>query len=176
MQPLVIAENTFSQRAQDSSQSTLRQDDARQSIEVIRSMQGMTNQLASIRFSAAPREQPTLSVSGVELAVRLDLFAHGASRGTEQIGGAVLRLTQDDADTDLAKAKRKEMGTYVAAIARMHMERNFTPAAQIINRLCMSIDIRHGEMFPAPISSTRRIADIENACRFIAALWPSITA
>ena len=97
MQPLVIAENTFSQRAQDSSQSTLRQDDARQSIEVIRSMQGMTNQLASIRFSAAPREQPTLSVSGVELAVRLDLFAHGASRGTEQIGGAVLRLTQDDA-------------------------------------------------------------------------------
>lgn len=135
----------------------------------------MSNQLAGTRFSEVPREQPTLMVSGVEISARLDLFAHGAGRGADQIGGAILRLTQDDAETDGAKAKRREMGTYVATVARLHVERNFRLEAQVTNRLCMSIDIRHGEVFPAPASSTRRIADVENACRFIAAVWPTIS-
>lgn len=66
------------------------------------------------------------------------------------------------------------MGLYVATVARMHIEQGFSPGAQIANRLCMAIDIRHGEVFAAPASSTRRIAEIENACRFIAALWPTL--
>jgi hypothetical protein len=35
----------------------------------------------------------------------------------------------------------------------------------------MSIDVQHGEVFTAPDSNTRRMNDLENACRFIAALW-----
>jgi hypothetical protein len=175
VQALVSAENVFAQRAQDGSGGALRQDDARQSIEVLHAIQGMRNQLVGLRFTTAPRDQPPLQISAVEVSVRLDLFVHGISRGVDQIGGAVLRLTQDDADTDMAKAKRREMGTYVATIARLHTERGFASGTQIAYRLCMSIDVRHGELFPAPSSSTRRITDIENACRFIAAVWPSIT-
>ena len=74
----------------------------------------------------------------------------------------------------MARAKRREMGTYVATIARMHMEKGIGPSTSIANRLCMAIDVRHGELFPAPLSSARRIADVENACRFIAALWPTL--
>ena len=110
----------FGQRAQDGSQGPLKQDDARQSIEVLRSLKSMSNQLAGTRFSGAPREQRTLMVSEVELSVRLDLFAHGASRGVDQVGGAILRLIQDDAETDGAKARRREMRIYVAIVARLH--------------------------------------------------------
>jgi hypothetical protein len=175
VQALVIAENMFGQRAEDGSQSTLRQDDARQSIEVLRSLQGMSNRLASIRFTAAPKDQPHLNLSGVDVSARLDLFAHGASRNVEQVGGAILRLTQDDADTEVAAGKRREMGAYVATIARMHTERNMTLDVPVAARLCMSIDIRHGDTFLAPPGNARRITDIENACRMIAAVWPTIT-
>ena len=44
---------------------------------------------------------------------------------------------------------------------------NRHPAA----RLCMSIDIQHGEIFVAPNSNARRMSDIENACLMIAAVW-----
>jgi hypothetical protein len=171
---LLTAEDMFSQRIQDSSLSSLRQDDARQSIEVIHALQAMQNKVASFRFTPAPQDQPQLQVSGVFVSVRLDLFVHGASKGRDQIGGAILRLTQDDADTDSAKSRRHDMGMYVAALARMHIERNFTLEAPLANRLCMSIDIRHGECFASAASNTRRISDIENACRFITAAWPTV--
>jgi hypothetical protein len=174
VQVLLAAECMFSQRTQDSSLGPLRQDDARQSIEVIRSLQAMQNKIGAFRFSEASQEQPQLQVSGVIVSVRLDLLVHGASRGTNQIGGAILRFTQDDADTEGAKSRRRDMGMYVAALARMHLERNFTFDAPIANRLCMSIDIRHGECFASAASNARRVSDIENACRFIAATWPSV--
>jgi hypothetical protein len=164
----------FSQRIQDSSLGPLRQDDARHSIEVIRSIQAMQNKLGGFRFSEAPQEQQQLYISGVTVSVRLDLFVHGASRSADQIGGAILRFTQDDADTENAKSRRREMGMHVAALARMHLERNFEFEAQIANRLCMSIDVRHGECFASPASNARRISDIENACRVIAAIWPTV--
>jgi len=33
---------------------------------------------------------------------------------------------------------------------------------------------RHWEVFVAPNANTRRISDIENECRFIKSVWPSI--
>lgn len=172
--PLVIAEDTFRQRATDPSQSALRQDDARQSIEVLHSLQRMQNQLSVYNFMNAPQDQGKLVLAGVTISVRLDFFVHGSSRGIEQIGGAILRMTQDDADTEAARGKRRDMGLYVAALARIHLEQNFTHNAEVANRLCMSIDIRHGEVFPASPSNARRAADIENACRFIAAIWDGL--
>jgi hypothetical protein len=164
----------FEQRSLDPSLGMLRQDDARQSIEVLHSVQAMQNKIGSSRFTAAPTIQGQLLASGVIVSVRLDLFVHGASKGTEQIGGAILRLTQDDAETDGAKARRRDMGLYVAAMARLHLERNFEFEQPIANRLCMSIDVRHGECFPCSPSNARRIADLENACRFIAAAWQGV--
>ena len=171
MNRLVIAEETFGQRAEDPAESVLRQDDARNSIEVLHSLQRMANQLASFQFIGAPPRQPKLNLSGVEVSTKADLLTLGRVRGQEHTGAAILRLTQDDAETDPARARRKEMGLYVATLARLHADQNLSSNLPISNRLCMSIDVQHGEHFRAPDSNTRRMNDLENACRVIAAMW-----
>lgn len=171
---LVQAEEMFARRMDDDAESSLRQDDARASIEVIRSTQGMANQLAAFTFLAAPAQQNKLDLAGIEVSVRADLFVSAPIRGVQHNGVAVLRLTQDDADTDAARSKRRDMGLYVATLARMHIEQNFASREPISNRLCMSIDVQHGEAFQTPDANTRRRNDLENACRFISAMWASV--
>jgi hypothetical protein len=172
--PLVTAGAMFAQRSQDPSETSLRQDDARHSIEVLHAIQAMANQLAGFDFHAAPENQPTLSMAGVEISVRADLLVHGAVRNREQIGVAILRMTQDDADTDAARSRRQDMGFYVATLARLHLEANIESNREPANRLCLSIDVQHGEAFACPNANTRRRNDLENACRFIAAMWATI--
>jgi hypothetical protein len=172
--PLVTAEQMLRQRSEDQAESSLRQDDARLSIEVLHAIQRMANQLAQFQFVAPPADQPRLTLGGVEVSVRADLLAHGSSRGQEQNGAAVLRMTQDDADTAPARARRREMGLYVATLARLHVDQNITSNRAVANRLCMSIDVQHGELFQAPDANTRRMNDVESACRFIAAIWEGI--
>lgn len=171
---LVEAEEMFAQREQDSAVSALRQDDARNSIEVLHALQRMANRLATFHFTPAPTRQSKLSLGGVEVSVRADLLVSGRVRGGDHFGAAVLRLTQDDAETDIARTRRREMGLYVATLARLHADQNLMRDLPASNRLCMSIDVQHGEHFRAPDSNTRRMNDIENACRFIAAMWASV--
>jgi hypothetical protein len=173
--PLVAAEQIFRQRSEDPAESTLRQDDARLSIEVLHAIQRMANQLGAYQFVAAPTDQPRLNLADVGVSVRADLLVHGTGRGgQEQIGGAVLRMTQDDADTEPARARRREMGLYVATLSRLHVDQNLPSNRAVANRLCMSIDVQHGELFQAPESNTRRMNDLESACRFIAAMWEGV--
>jgi len=171
---LVDAEEMFQQRIDDPATGDLLRDDARHSIEVLHAIQGMRNQLGAFDFNAAPRDQAKLIIAGVEVSVRADLLVHGSVRGIDQIGAAILRMTMDDAGTDAARQKRRDMGLYVATISRMHVDQNIPGNRQAANRLCMSIDIQHGEVFAAPDANTRRMNDIENVCRVIAALWPTI--
>ena len=172
---LLVAEEMLLQRAEDQAESALRQDDARQSIEVLHAIQRMQNQLAVFEFVAAPTEQARLSLADVDVSVRADLLVYGSSRGKDQIGAAVLRMTQDDAETDTARSRRREMGLYVATLARLHVDQNIVTDRNPSNRLCMSIDVQHGELFQAPGSNTRRMNDVENACRFIAAMWDLVS-
>lgn len=174
--PLVDAEQMFRQRAEDTAESALRQDDARQSIEVLQAIQRMRNQLAAFDFIQAPANQDRLTLGGVEVSARADLLVHGSARGQELIGAAILRMTQDDAETENARTRRRDMGLYVATIARLHVDQHIAPTTNraVSNRLCMSIDVQHGEVFQAPDANTRRMNDLENACRFIAALWPAV--
>jgi hypothetical protein len=169
--PLVTAEEMLKQRATDRSTSALRQDDALKSIEVLHAAQGMANRLAEYDFHPAQDSRHPLVIEGVEVSLRADLIVHGTAKGKEQIGTAMFRMTQDDAETDEAKEKRRDMGLYVATLLLRQIERfpisNRHPTA----RLCMSIDIQHGEIFVAPASNARRMSDIENACLMVAAVW-----
>lgn len=174
MNPLIAAEEMFLQRSEDSSVSDLRRDDARNSIEVLHAIQRLSNQLASFSFSLAPNRQQKLNLADVEISTRADLFVQAPIRRQEHAGAAILRLTQDDAETPTARARRREMGLYVATLTRLHFDQNLSRDAPVSNRLCMSIDIQHGEYFQAPDSNTRRMNDLENACRFIAAMWQSV--
>jgi hypothetical protein len=99
------------------------------------------------------------------------LSFNGTARGKEQIGAAIFRMTQDDAETDEALAKRQNMGLYVAVMARRHIEKILQSNREPANRLCLSIDIQHGEVFSAPTTIIRRSNDLESACRMIAAFW-----
>lgn len=172
--PLISAEQMFLQRAADMSESSLRQDDAEKSIEVLHSIQGMANQLAAFDFHSAPHSQSKLVLSGVEVSVHADMLVHGQAKGVQQIGAAVLRMTQDDASTPAAVEKRKQMGLYVATMVRMHVDQNITSNRIPANKLCMSIDVQHGEVFVAPNANARRMSDLTAACQMIRLLWQTV--
>lgn len=154
------------------SESSLRRDDAAKSMEVLHAVQGMQNQLATYSFAPAPTKQAKLSLAGVEVSVYVDMLVFGASKGEDQIGAALLRMTQDDASTDAAIDKRRQMGLYVATMVRLHVDQNIRGNRTAANRLCLSIDVQHGEVFVAPNANTRRVNDLTAACQMIAALWP----
>lgn len=168
---LTDGEDMLRQRLGDTALGPMRHDDAQKSIEVIHALQGMTNQLGAYDFQPAPAQQPKLIISGVEISVRLDMLVHGTSRGKDIIGGAVFRMTQDDAATDEARAKRRDMGLYVATLVKLHIDQHFIGMRESAARLCMSIDVQHGEVFTTPVATTKRVNDLEGACLSIAALW-----
>ena len=168
---LMAAEEAMRQRQGDTALSALMQDDARQTIEVLHSVQRMANTLGVYDFLPAPAVQNSLVLGGVEVSVRADLIVHGETRRQEQYGAALFRLTQDDATTDAARTARREMGLYVGTLVRIHAERNIISNRVIANKFCLSIDVQHGEVFAAPDANTRRMSDLENACKMIAAIW-----
>lgn len=172
--PLNAARAILQDRAENAALSALVRDDAAHSLEVLDAILRMANQLGQYDFQPAPAQQPKLMVSGVEVSVRVDLLVHGTSRATEQIGAAIFRLTMDAAPNEAAIERRRRMGLYVATLARMHVDANIGSDRETANRLCMSIDVQHGEVFVAPAANARRVNDIENACAFIAAAWPTV--
>ncbi len=165
------AEENMRQRATDTALSSLAQDDARQTIEVLHAIQRMRNVLGGHDFHAAPATQDKLTLAGVEISVRADLLVHGNAQRQEAFGAAMFRLTQDDASTESARSQRREMGLYVATLLRSHAAQNLASDRVLANRLCMSIDIQHGEVFHAPDAISRRSNNLESACRMIAAIW-----
>lgn len=172
--PLVSAETMLQQKKSDMSLSPLMRDDAEHSIDVLKAVQSMANKLKIYDFQKPPIKQGKPMLSGLEVSVYADLLVHGTRKGEDEIGAAVLRMTQDDADTDTARAKRREMGLYVATLARLHVDQNISSNRGIANRLCMSIDVQHGEVFVAPDSNVQRMKNLESACQVIAAVWPTI--
>ena len=174
LNPLIVAEQTFLQRAADTSESSLRQDDALKSVEVLHAIHGMANSLGAYAFHPAPAKQGKLVIAGVDVSVHADLLLHGVTKGVQQMGAAVLRMTQADTSSDAAVEKRKQMGLYVATLVRLHVDQNLLAEPRVAaNKFCMSIDVQHGEVFVAPASSARRINDLTAACQMIAALWAS---
>lgn len=163
------AETMFVHRTKDPAESDLRRDDAKHSIEVLHAMPSMLKALAPYEFVSAPQRQKKLTVSGVEVSVRPDLYVLGSNK---RIGSAVLRMTKDDKTTPAAQDKRRQMGLYASTIIMMHMQahntqKNRLPAA----KLCLAIDVQHGKVFTAPTFYKKRIHDLESACVTIAALW-----
>ena len=171
LNPLNNAEAALKQRSTDPAVGSMLQEDALLSVEVLHAIQSMRNSLAQYVFVAAPKRQPKLVISGVEVSVRADLLVHAKSSGVDQVGAAILRMTKDDTATDTAKEKRKKMGQYVATLSSMHMDQNIPTDRKPINKLCMSIDVQHGEIFVAPAHAAQRVSNMENACQVISAFW-----
>ena len=172
---LVSAENMLQQKLNDPAESAYRHEDARLSIDALHALQRMQNALAQYSFVSPPSNiQQKLVIAGVTISVSVDMLVHGKTRKIKQIGAAVLRLNKDDEPSSTARDKRKRMGLYAASVIRRHVEENIPSDRTPANKYCMSIDVQHGEVFVAANSNIQRITEIENACRFIAALWPQM--
>lgn len=173
-EPLREAEKKLSQRALDPSMSPMRQDDAHKSIDVLRRIQAMQEELEGYSFVRPPGHQSKLPIGNVQVSVHADLLVHGSMRGRDEVGAAVLRMTKDDAFTPTSKEKRRIMGQYVATLARMHVENLAVTGRVPSNRLGMSIDVQHGAVFTAPRHYARRRKELESACVFISGLWGAV--
>ncbi len=172
---LLNAEQMFEQRMEDPAVSALMQDDASNSIEVLKSIARMSNKLSAYDFHPSPKSQSHLVISNVRVSVYADLIVEGLIKGVKHRGAAILRMTQDNSETEAAKSKRREMGLFAATILRMHVDQNLSGDDLVSNKFCMSIDIQCGEAFSAPPQNATRQKNIEAVCQMIASYWPSIT-
>jgi len=169
---LAAIRSRFEQMADDASLDNWTREDARLSVDVIDGFAGMANKIAGGRFEPAPRQQPMLKLSGVDVSVYLDVMMT-RTRGTkDEIGGVLFRLTKAD-DGETATAKREEMGLYAATLALMQVQANLSNGRTPHHQLCAAFDIQAGDVHYAPRTFVRRAQDMENACRFIAAMWHS---
>ena len=169
---LAAAKTKLEQKSDDPALTNFVRDDASKSLDALECYSDMRNQLAGFDYLAAPKKQPVLNINGVAVSVNCDLLIHREYRGTQEIGGVLFRFTKpDEAETPSAASKRREMGAYAATLVHMHLTTNLagnrTPAYQ----LCWSADIQGTEVHHAPKTYAMKTRNIENACRFIAAMW-----
>ena len=165
------ARETFEQHADDISLKGFVREDARLSIDVLDSLMKMNNQLGGFGFVQAPAKQPKLMLGKVEVSVNVDLLLSRSKGPVEQVGGALLRLTKADDETEAAAAKRREVGAYAATLVHMHIAKHLAGNKQPFHGLCMSVDIQCEEVHLAPKTYAQKAQNLENACKFIAAMW-----
>jgi hypothetical protein len=169
---LVTIRNRFEQMADDPVLDNWAREDARMSLDVVDAFTGMENKIAGARFEAAPRKQPLLTLAGIEVSVYLDVMMTRTRGATEEIGGVLFRLTKAD-DGEAAAAKRSEMETYAATLALLQVQTHLAGGKTPHHQLCAAFDIQAGEVYPAPRTFIQRAQNLENACKFIAAMWES---
>lgn len=170
---LTGARALFEQRSEDASLSNFRRDDAAKSLDVLNAYDKMRNKLAGYDYVAAPMKQTPLKIGGVIVPVTLNLLIHRtAKNGDGEVGGLLFRLTQsDEEETDDAASKRHEMGLFAATLVHMHVSTNMKGNRKPAYPICWSVDVQCGEVHVAPKTYAKRAADLESACKFIAAMW-----
>lgn len=168
---LNTARDRFEQRKDDSSLGPFAREDASLSLDVLDSLGRMQNQLGGIAFRGAPVRQGPVMLSGMEVAVNVDLLVSRSRDGVEQIGGALFRFTKADEESEGAAAKRRDMGMYAATLVHLQVAQNLAGNHVPHYQLCMSVDVQAEEIHYAPRSYAQRAQNLENACRFIRAMW-----
>jgi len=172
---LATAYESFEQKASDAALSTWAREDAAKSLDVIDAFNKMRNSFAGFDFVQAPKKQPSLLLGGVAVSVNCDVLIHRPVKGTESIGAALFRLTKPEEDeSETAKSKREQMGKCVATLVLMQVGANLAGNRSPLFELCWSVDVQTGEIHKAPKNSKALMANMENACHFIAAMWERV--
>tara|TARA_R110000851_G_scaffold270099_1_gene422755 strand:- start:609 stop:1298 length:690 start_codon:yes stop_codon:yes gene_type:complete len=166
--------NRFDQMSRDSTLTTFKRSDAQSSADALRAFETLKNQLGGFEYFAAPQRQPKLEIAGVEISTRLDLLIRREYREEKQVGGVIFRWTQADDETEAAIAKRRDMGTYAATLVHMHVGQHFAHSMAPAYPICLSVDVQFGDVIAAPKTFSQRAKNMENACRFISAIWDDI--
>ena len=161
----------FEARAEDPALGNWARENARLSMDVLNSLARMENKIAGGRFVPAPKNQKPLMLSGVIVSVYLDVMMVRERNGQDEIGGVLFRMTKADEETEAAAAKRRDMGGFAATLAFMQVQKNQSGERVPHHQLCASFDIQCEEVHYAPRTYVSKAKALEDACRFIAALW-----
>jgi hypothetical protein len=140
-------------------------------LDVLEAFARMNNQIGGLRFVQAPERQPTLTLAGVTVSVRIEALSMRAIGAVEEVGGILFRFTKADDETESAAAKRRDMGAYAATLALLQTQANLSGERHTHHQLCASFDVQCEEVHHAPRSFATRSKNLESACRFIAAMW-----
>jgi hypothetical protein len=110
-------------------------------------------------------------IQGVEVPVNLDALIVRPQRDREQVGGALLRFTRPEDETEQAASRRQAMGVYAAVLVLLHVQQNLAGERNPDPRICLSIDVQCEDIHAAPRTYAQRVNNLESACRVIAAMW-----
>lgn len=168
---LDAARNRFEAMANDPALSTWTREDARLSIDILDSLARMENITGGGHFEAPPQKQSPLMLSGVSVSVNLDVLMIRDRRGKQEVGGILFRMTKADEETDAAKAKREQIGSFAATLAYMQIQTGTVGDRLPHHQICGSFDIQCEDVHWAPRNYAAKAKDLENECRFIAAMW-----
>lgn len=169
------ARDTFRQRSTDTALSAFARDDANGSIDVLDHFEAVRTRLTGLDCIPAPSNQERINISGVEVSVNCDILIQRTRRQIEEVGGALFRLTKPEEDpSDRSIQRRREMASYAAALVMMHISQHHAANRIATGGLCLSLDVQSGEAQDAARAFTTRRQNLENACRFITAMWPGI--
>lgn len=120
-----------------------------------------------LQLEAAPNARDHLSVEGVSVSIRPELYFRGRMRGKDVFGGVKFHLPK-------THALNTDSGEYVATMLKTHLEGICPKHAIVRNDLCLVVDLPTEEVFSAPKSFKQRWNDIEAACFEIKNQWKAI--
>lgn len=162
-------------RCDDMSNGPLVRDDAQRSIDVIEAFQRASNELDvwGSEYREARVPSPTLAINGVEITVNPDAICLTARRDQQRVGQVFIRCTIGAAG-DAAEGRRAEANGHLATIAHLHALQYLGDMGDPHPQSSLVIDVPRRSVVRGPANSARRIANIEAACRMIAAIWPTV--
>jgi hypothetical protein len=163
--------NKYASMANDTALGSWAREDARLSLDVLASLARMENRIAGGRFLAPPVKQLPLMLGGVSVSVNLNVLMVRERQGKEEVGGILFRLTKADEETDAAAEKRQQIGSFAATLALMQVQSGMAGDRIPHHQICASFDIQCEDVHWAPRNYAAKARDIENECRFIAAMW-----
>lgn len=172
---LAAGRTMFQQRSTDPALTPFARDDASGSLDVLDNFDPVRTRLAGLECVQAPSNQERLNIFGVEVSVNCDILIHRTHRDQNEIGGALFRLTKPEEDSsERSIQRRRDMAGYAAALVLMHVTEHHSANRTPNGGLCLSIDVQSGDIHDAARAFATRRQNLENACRVIAAVWPTV--
>ncbi|MFN3620352.1 hypothetical protein [Sphingorhabdus sp.] len=162
-------------RRDNGANGPLVRDDAQRCIGVIQTFQQAQNQMDLWQhdYTEPNVPSPTMNIHGVEVSVFPDVVASIQHRGVDRVGQVFIRCMIGQT-TDGAENRRAEANGHLATIAHMHTMQFLEHLGNPHAPTSMVIDVPRKSLVRGSVNYARRVANIETACKMIAAIWPTV--
>jgi hypothetical protein len=159
-------------RRDDAANGPLVRDDAQRSIEVIETFQRTVNalDLSDAVYRAPPQQPQSLSIHGVEVMVFPEAIAEVSRRDELLVGEVFIRCTIGGAG-ETAENRRADANGFLATIAHLHTLQFHGRRGIPTPTVSRVLDVPRETVVRGTANPARRIRNIEDGCRMIAAVW-----